>query len=49
MMQPAITPKLLRLDTLTSWLVNGRFLKDAPNANGYGDPVYGYFDLTATF
>lgn len=44
-----IVPRLLRLDTGAAWLINGRFLKDAPNANGYGNPVYGYFDLTATF
>ncbi|HVI99924.1 MAG TPA: alginate export family protein [Sphingomonas sp.] len=44
-----IVPKLLRLDTGAAVLINGRFLEDAPNANGFGDPVYGYFDLTATF
>lgn len=44
-----VIPKLLRLDTGGAWLINGRFLKDAPNSNGYGNPVYGYFDLTATF
>ncbi|HKT84897.1 MAG TPA: alginate export family protein [Novosphingobium sp.] len=44
-----IVPKLLRLDTGGAVLINGRFLKDAANANDYGNPVYGYFDLTATF
>jgi len=44
-----IVPKLLRLDTGAAVLINGRFLNDAPNANGYGDPIYGYIDLTATF
>lgn len=44
-----IVPKLLRLDTGAAVLFNGRFLKDAPNANGFGDPLYGYLDLTATF
>ncbi|WP_160731855.1 alginate export family protein [Aurantiacibacter arachoides] len=42
-------PDFLRLDTGASVLINGRFLSDAPNANGFGDPVYGYVDLTATF
>jgi hypothetical protein len=44
-----IVPKLLRLDTGAAWLINGRFLKDAPNANGFGNPIYGYADVTATF
>ena len=44
-----IIPKLLRLDTGAAWLINGRFLKDAPNANRYGNPIYGYADITATF
>ena len=44
-----IVPKLLRLDTGGAVLFNGRFLKNAPNANDFGNPVYGYFDLTATF
>src|SRR3546814_4408696 len=29
-----IVPKLLRLDTGAAVLINGRFLNDAPNANG---------------
>lgn len=44
-----IVPKLLRLDIGAAVLINGRFLDDAPNANGFGNPVYGYFDVTATF
>ena len=44
-----VVPSLLRLETGGAVLVNGRFLNDAPNATGYGDSVYGYFDLTATF
>ena len=39
----------LRLDTGGAVLFNGRFLRDAPNANPTGDTVYGYVDLTATF
>ena len=42
-------PDFLRLDTGAAVLVNGRFLDEAPNANGFGNPVYGYVDLTATF
>ena len=42
-------PDFLRLDTGAAVLVNGRFLETAPNANGFGNPVYGYVDLTATF
>lgn len=40
---------LLRLDTGAALLINGRFLKDAPNASGYGNLIYGYADITATF
>src|SRR3546814_4795320 len=42
-----LVPKLLRLDVGGAVLINGRFLKDAPNANGYGDVKYGYDDITA--
>ena len=44
-----IVPKLLRLDTGAALLINGRFLRQAPNANAYGNPIYGYADITATF
>lgn len=44
-----IVPKALRLETGAAVLINGRFLKDAPNANDYGNPTYGYFELAATF
>lgn len=44
-----IIPKFLRFDGGAAVLFNGRFLKDAPNANSYGNPVAGYFGVTATF
>lgn len=44
-----IIPKLLRVDTGAAMLINGRFLKDAPNASGAGNLIYGYADFTATF
>ena len=44
-----IVPKLLRAETGGALLINGAFLKQAPNANGYGNPIYGYADITATF
>lgn len=44
-----LVPKLLRLETGGAVFFNGRMLKDAPNANGYGNPVYGYFAIEATF
>jgi hypothetical protein len=43
-----LIPKMLRLESGGAVLFNGRFLKDAANANGFGDPVYGYVDLTLT-
>ena len=43
-----LVPDFLRLDTGAAVLVNGRFLKDAPNANGFGNTVYGYVDATVT-
>ena len=39
----------LRLDTGAAVLFDGRFLRDAANANRTGDTLYGYIDLTATF
>lgn len=42
-------PGILRLDTGGAVLLNGRFLKDAANANRYGNPAFGYVELTATF
>ena len=42
-------PGILRLDTGGAVLLNGRFLKDAANANHYGNPAFGYVELTATF
>ncbi|NCP23033.1 MAG: alginate export family protein [Erythrobacter sp.] len=44
-----LVPEFLRLDTGGAVLFNGRFLREAPNANGFGNPVYGYLDVTATF
>ncbi|WP_260927648.1 alginate export family protein [Novosphingobium sp. 9] len=44
-----IVPQFLRLETGAAWLINGRFLKDAPNASGRGNPIYGFFGVTATF
>lgn len=44
-----IVPGLLRLDSGGALFFNGRFLNEAPNANGFGNPAYGYFDLTASF
>ena len=44
-----IVPKLLRLETGGAVFFNGRFLDNAPNANGNGNPTYGYFALEATF
>lgn len=44
-----LVPGMLRLDTGGAALLRGRFLKDAPNANGFGDTIYGYTDLTLEF
>lgn len=44
-----IVPKRLRLETGGAVLLRGRFLKDAPNATGNGDTVYGYSALELTF
>lgn len=44
-----IIPKALRLDTGAAALFHGSFLKNAPNSNGFGDTLYGYVDLTASF
>jgi hypothetical protein len=44
-----VVPKLLRLDTGGAVIINGRFLDDAPNANHYGNPLFGYVELTASF
>src|SRR3546814_17226900 len=44
-----LLPKLLRLDVGGAMLINGRFLHDAYNADGYGDVKYGSADITATF
>ena len=44
-----LSKNFLRLETGGAVLFDGRFLRDAPNANSTGDTVYGYVDLTATF
>jgi hypothetical protein len=43
-----LIPKFLRWEAGGAVLFNGRFLRDAPNANGFGNTVYGYTDLTLT-
>lgn len=40
---------LLQLEGGGALLLQGRFLKDAPNATGFGDTVYGYSALTVSF
>lgn len=44
-----IVSKALRLDTGAAALFHGRFLETAPNTNGFGDTLYGYIDVTASF
>jgi len=43
-----LIPKMLRWEAGGAMLIDGRFLRTAPNANGFGDTVYGYTDLTLT-
>jgi hypothetical protein len=43
-----IIPKMVRFETGGAVLFDGRALKRAPNANGFGDTVYGYADVTIT-
>ncbi|SNT08865.1 alginate export family protein [Sphingopyxis indica] len=44
-----VVPKFLRLDFGGAVLFQGRFLRNAPNSNDFGDTIYSYADLTATF
>ena len=44
-----LVPGLLRLEAGGAVLFTGRFLEEAANANGFGDTVHGYSDLTLTF
>jgi hypothetical protein len=44
-----IIPKMLRMEAGGAVLFNGRFLQQAPNANDFGDTLYGYSDVTLTF
>jgi hypothetical protein len=43
-----IVPRRLQIDAGAAFLRRGRFLREAPNTNGFGDPRYGYLALTAT-
>ena len=43
-----LIPKMLRLEAGGAVLLNGRFLRQAPNANGFGNTTYGYTDVTLT-
>lgn len=44
-----IVPQSIRLDVGGAVLLRGKLLKDAPNAAGNGNTVYGYADVTFTF
>lgn len=44
-----IVPDALRLELGAATLIQGEFLESAPNANGEGDTLYGYADVTWTF
>ncbi|MBA4163829.1 MAG: alginate export family protein [Erythrobacter sp.] len=44
-----IIPKALRLDAGAAALFHGRFLENALNANGFGNTLYNYIDVTASF
>ncbi|MEQ1439871.1 alginate export family protein [Fontimonas sp. SYSU GA230001] len=44
-----LSAETLRLDAGVAVLARGPFLKDAPNANGYGDTTYAYLDATYSF
>jgi len=44
-----LVPKRLQLEAGGAVLFNGAFLDTAANANGRGDPVYGYMQMTTTF
>lgn len=44
-----VVPKRARLDMGATYLIKGRFLRNAPNAPDAGDTTYGYMDLTFTF
>lgn len=43
-----LIPRTLRWEAGGAVLFDGRFLNHAPNANKFGDTVYGYTDLTLT-
>ena len=44
-----LIPEAVRLESGAAFLLRGRFMKQAPNANRSGDTLYGYFDLTWSF
>lgn len=44
-----LTPSALRLTLGAAYLAAGEFLRQAPNATGQGDTLYGYSELTWTF
>jgi hypothetical protein len=43
-----LVPKMLRLEAGGAVLIDGGFLRNAANSNGFGDTNYGYVDLTLT-
>ena len=44
-----LVPSSVRLDLGAVWFSEGNFLKQAPNATGEGDPLYGYSQVTWSF
>lgn len=44
-----LVPARVRVEAGGALFVNGRFLDTAPNANGHGNPLYGYTMLAASF
>ncbi|MBX4159341.1 alginate export family protein, partial [Lactiplantibacillus plantarum] len=44
-----LVPRSLRLEISGAVLFDEGFLRDAPNATGLGDTVYGAIDITKTF
>ncbi len=44
-----LVPARVRLEAGGALFINGRFLDDAPNASGHGNPLYGYTLINTTF
>ena len=44
-----LLPGNLRVEVGAAYLFQGSFARDAPNANGNGDPAYFYVQATLTF